>query len=470
MIKAILFDFDGVLVDAAEWHFDALNQALSLFGATIPGGEHSERFNGLPTLTKLNILSQEGRIPMGLHTLINQLKQSHTKKLIGDRCGENPKILRMLEGLKKEGYLLAVVSNSLRATVELVLRKMEVQNLFDVILCQDDVDRSKPNPAIYLKAIESLRLKPSEAIAVEDSPFGMQSAHAAGLEVIEVKKQDHVSFEFIKENLRKYSNLSTPQEKIEIVIPMAGLGSRFKQAGYTNPKPFIDVMGKPMIEWVIDNVKPTRYPSHFTFICHEAHLKEFPVAEMLKRKIPDASIVTVKNTTEGAACTVLLAIENLKHSRPLLLANSDQWVDVSIDTFLDEAFRTKTDGMIMSFEADDKKWSFARLGEGGRVVEVAEKKPISSHATVGIYFFKQAMDFVRGAEQMILKDIRTNNEYYVCPVYNELILAQKDIRIFDIGSQNMHGLGTPEDLERFLNRSISIPPTQMLTTEEIRFL
>ncbi len=458
MIKAVLFDFDGVLVDAADWHFDALNNALSLFGSAISREDHLKRFNGLPTSDKLKMLTQESRLPASLHSFIGTLKQNYTRRLIEENCSQSAPISEMLEKLKAEGYRIAVVSNSLRATVEIVLKKMSIYSLFDVILCQDDVKRAKPSPEIYTRAIELLNIKTSECFAVEDSQPGMDSARAAHLSILEVKKQSDVCFNFVQEKINKMNALPQTQEKIEIVIPMAGLGTRFKQAGYGNPKPFIDVMGKPMIEWVIDNVKPTLYPSHFTFICHEEHLKNYPVKEILHRKVPDASIVTVKNTTEGAACTVLLAIENLKHSRPLLLANSDQWVDASIDTYLKDAIDSQCDGSILTFNAEDKKWSFARLDAQGKVLEVAEKKPISSHATVGIYYFKHAIDFVKGAENMILKNIRTNNEFYVCPVYNELILTGKTIKTFDIDSSQMHGLGTPEDLELFLQNRSSLAP------------
>lgn len=453
MIKAIVFDLDGVLVDAADWHYRALNRSLNLFGFSISEKEHLKEYNGLSTQLKLDLLTKKNNLPEALHSFLNEQKQNFTKDIIEEYCEYNSIIIEMLQKLKQDGFKLALATNSLRNTLDSILYKMQIGEFFDVILCQDDVRKVKPHPQIYLNILKQLKVNPWECLVVEDSFPGIQSAKAASLRVLEVFNQKQVNYHFVKERVDHLNQQQENAPVIEIVIPMAGMGSRFQAAGYKNPKPFIDVMGKPMIEWVIDNVKPTQYKSHFTFICHEEHLKSFPVEQILKSKLPDASIVTVKNTTEGAACTVLLAIEYLKHGRPLLLANSDQWVDVKVDDFLKQAIDSDVDGSIMTFEASDKKWSFARIDSSGRVTQVAEKNPISNHATVGIYYFKRAQDFVNGALEMIRKNIRTNGEFYVCPVYNELIAEKKNIHIFEIEPWKMNGLGTPEDLEAFLTKT-----------------
>jgi dTDP-glucose pyrophosphorylase len=133
-----------------------------------------------------------------------------------------------------------------------------------------------------------------------------------------------------------------------------------------------------------------------------------------------------------------------------VLANSDQWIDAPIDEFIEDAVSSGCDGSIMTFKATEDKWSYARLNKMGRVVEVAEKVPISENATVGIYYFKHAQDFIDAAFSMVRKNIRTKGEFYVCPVYNELISSNKRIKIFEINKDRMHGLGTPEDLQAFI--------------------
>ncbi len=235
---------------------------------------------------------------------------------------------------------------------------------------------------------------------------------------------------------------------INIVIPMAGNGKRFAEAGYSLPKPLIDVKGRPMISHVIDNVRPD-IDHKFTFICRREHCQQFNLEELLDALAPGCNIVTVEKVTEGAACTVLLAADFFNNDSPLVLANSDQLIDLDIDSLISDAQERGLDGDILTFQSAHPKWSYAKLSPEGLVECVAEKEPISSHATVGIYYFEQGSLFFEGAVSMIEKNIRVNGEFYVCPVYNEILLARKKVGIFEIAPWAMHGLGTPEDLQAY---------------------
>ena len=245
-------------------------------------------------------------------------------------------------------------------------------------------------------------------------------------------------------------------ERLNIVIPMAGHGSRFRDAGYDRPKPMIEVHGVPMIEVVVKNIKPVR-AHRFIFLCLEAHLKQFGLDEHLRKIAPGCEIVPVRGVTEGAACTVLLAQEFFNTSEPLMIANSDQFVEVDINAYLNAADIAEADGLIMTMKANDAKWSFVGFDPQGRIDRVVEKEVISDEATVGIYNYAHGSDFVDGANAMIGKNIRVNNEFYVAPVYNELIAAGKKIIHFNIGEvgRGMHGLGTPADLDNFLAHPVS---------------
>jgi len=148
----------------------------------------------------------------------------------------------------------------------------------------------------------------------------------------------------------------------------------------------------------------------------------------------------------------LLASNYINNDNDLLIANSDQYIDIKIDDFISKSRNSKSDGVIMTFRSSHPKWSYARTNEKGRVLETAEKRVISDNATVGIYYFKKGKDFVSGAQSMIHKNIRHNNEFYVCPVFNELIITGKNIYTHDIGAESMHGLGTPEDLNLFMQK------------------
>lgn len=240
---------------------------------------------------------------------------------------------------------------------------------------------------------------------------------------------------------------------LNIVIPMAGKGSRFADAGYAFPKPLIDVAGKTMIEVVINNLKP-KVPHRFIFICQREHYAKYDLYNVFKNAVGGSNfeVVQINGITAGAACTVLCAKQYINTEDDLLIANSDQYIKFDPDVFIAEARKGDAHGLIMTFEASHPKWSYARTDKNGRVIEVAEKKLISNNATTGIYYFSQGKDYVRAAEAMIKKDCKHNGEFYVCPVYNELILDGADIRISNIDIDDMHGLGTPEDLDSFLEK------------------
>lgn len=242
---------------------------------------------------------------------------------------------------------------------------------------------------------------------------------------------------------------------INIVIPMAGAGSRFASKGYLQPKPLIPVNGFPMIQIVINNLRPKK-PHKFIFICQKSHVEEFRLDKMLPQWAPNCEIIQLDGLTEGAACTVMQARELIDTEDQLMIANSDQYVDVDIDTYLNAMDVRGLDGIIMTMKANDPKWSFVGLNDLGCVTRVVEKEVVSDEATVGIYNFKFGSDFISAAESMINKNLRVNNEFYVAPVYNELINLEKSIGIYNIGSEGdgMYGLGIPDDLELFLQMPI----------------
>lgn len=233
---------------------------------------------------------------------------------------------------------------------------------------------------------------------------------------------------------------------LNIVIPMAGRGSRFAQAGYKMPKPLIDIYGHPMIEYVTKNITP-KCDHRFIYICQQEHLEKFGLRDELERMAPGCEIITIDHITEGAACTVLLAEKYIDYDDPMMIANSDQFVDTDINKYLEAI--GDADGLIMTMPASDPKWSYIKYNEEKQVTLVREKEVISDEATVGIYNYAHGSDYVKYAHQMIEKDIRVNNEFYVAPVYNEAIEDGKRIAFCDVGVK-MHGLGIPEDLNAFM--------------------
>ena len=235
---------------------------------------------------------------------------------------------------------------------------------------------------------------------------------------------------------------------IQIVVPMAGRGQRFRDAGYVTPKPLITVDGCSLIEIVLANVTPTR--AHRVIVCALAeHLVDGALESTLRHVAPDVEIVVVDAITDGPAATVELAAPLLDPNAPLMIANSDQYVDIDVDDYLDSM--DGSDGSIMTFHrVDDPKWSYVQYDATSRIVGVVEKVPVSDHATVGIYTYGRAGEFLWAAAQMRARDIRTNGEIYVAPGYT-LLAAERglDLTTFDV-SGRMHGLGVPSDLQAFV--------------------
>lgn len=239
---------------------------------------------------------------------------------------------------------------------------------------------------------------------------------------------------------------------INIVIPMAGAGSRFVKAGYKTPKPFIDVLGKPMIMRVLENLS---YPdARYILVIRKEHMKaEWELVEEIKSKF-NVVFIPIDKLTEGTASTVLYARKYINNELPLLIANSDQLVDMNIADYIDDCKKRKFDGSILTFidKSRDTKWSFAKIDDNGLVTEVKEKVGISDYATVGIYYFSKGKDFVDFAIDMIIENDRVNGEFYTCPVYNYAIKNKRRIGVYNIDFKQMHGLGTPDDLDKYITR------------------
>jgi len=234
---------------------------------------------------------------------------------------------------------------------------------------------------------------------------------------------------------------------MKVLIPMAGEGSRFVKEGYTFPKPLIDIQGKPMIQKVVENLD---FDCEYIFVVRKKHIEKYTGLIATLDRITNGKFqyVEVDGLTEGAACTTLLAKKYINNNEPLLIANSDQIVEWNSNEFMYAMIGDNIDAGILTFKSQHPKWSYAKVNDNGFVTEVQEKNPISDIATVGIYYWTKGSDYVKYAEQMIKKEVRVNNEFYVCPAFNEAIADAKKIKIFHI--EKMWGLGTPEDLQNFI--------------------
>jgi UDP-N-acetylglucosamine diphosphorylase / glucose-1-phosphate thymidylyltransferase / UDP-N-acetylgalactosamine diphosphorylase / glucosamine-1-phosphate N-acetyltransferase / galactosamine-1-phosphate N-acetyltransferase len=235
---------------------------------------------------------------------------------------------------------------------------------------------------------------------------------------------------------------------INIVIPIAGAGSKFAKAGYRVPKPFIDIKGETMIERVLDGLHMDN--ARFILIARTEHLESNKdVIKRIQEK-HSATFLTVNELTDGAACTVLLAKDLIDNDTSLFLADCDHIPELSMYDFIKDVQERKLDGSIMTFTDSDPKWSFTKIDEERHVVEVREKEPISGHANVGFYFWTRGSDFVKAAENMIQKNDRVSSEFYVAPAYNYGISDGLRFGIYEVDISQINEVGTPEDLKKFL--------------------
>jgi HAD superfamily hydrolase (TIGR01509 family) len=456
MNKLIIFDLDGVLIDSRELHYDALNAALRKIDEkyVISRQEHLSLYDGLNTTKKLKMLTEYKGLPVSEYDRVWQDKQKSTFELLR-RFNPEFYLSAIFNMSKNRGYKVAVASNSIRETVKLSLLSIELMDYVDYFVSNEDVSRAKPYPEMYWKCMTALNALPKDTIIVEDSHIGRQGALDSGAHLLAVENSREVNSQHMMERISNFmdniegktkKSLPWRDNKLNVVIPMAGAGSRFSQAGYTFPKPLIEVRGKPMIQVVVDNLN---VEANYIFLVQRDHHDKYNLKYLLNLIAPNCKIVLVDGLTEGSACTTLLAKEYIDNDSPLLMANSDQFIEWNSNECMYAFTADEIHGGILTFEATHPKWSYARIGKDGFVSEVAEKKVISNHATVGIYYWKKGSDYVKYAEQMINKEIRTNNEFYICPVFNEAIEDGKKIRVKHI--DKMWGIGTPEDLNYFLD-------------------
>lgn len=457
-MKLIVFDLDGVLVDSRHLHYIALNDALTdEFKIGIE--DHLARYDGVSTTRKLQMLSEEKGLPVELHTEIWKKKQENTINLIPTIIKIDYNLIYLLQTLRDRGLKIYCASNSIQETMVAFLTSLGIIDMFDFLISNQNVDNPKPHPEMYLRCILHAGVSPMETLIIEDSPIGKKAAYMSCAHVLPVGSRRDVTLEAIDSALLKAMSLNKVRmgtmdirwkNNINIVIPMAGQGSRFAQEGYILPKPLIDVQGVPMIQRVVENLN---IDGKYIFIVRQEHIDKYQLKEFLNKIAPGCIIVPTDGITDGATCSVLLAKDFIDNDTNLLIANSDQFLEWDSSAFLYESMNV--DGCISTFEQTDptdKKWSYASLDKTGFVSRVAEKEVISTNANTGIYFWSKGSDFVKYAKQMIDKNIRTNGEFYIAPVYNEAISDGKRIKIQNC--KKMWGLGVPSDLLKFLKNYI----------------
>lgn len=456
-IRLIVVDLDGVIIDSREIHYKALNMALEEISPEyiISKEEHLAKYDGHPTKYKLNLLTKEKGLSSDLYDQVWRRKQDLTQHVILSEFTQDNRIINIFKELKLQGYKIYCASNSIWETVKNALLTKGFLPYIDYFISNEEVKVGKPSPDIYFRCFERARLNPKEVLICEDSPVGRQAAYSSGGYVCPIEDVNDFTLEKVLnyiskfEEVDKYNRIGMENNNkvINIVIPASGLGSRFQQAGYSFPKPLIEVNGKPMIQKVVENIN---IKGRYIFIIQKTDDEKYNMKYLLNAICPGCVIVHANGLTDGAACSILLAKEFINNDDPLLIANSDQYLEWNSHQFLYSCFSEGVDGAISVFENNHPKFSYAKLDQQGYVCEVAEKRVISDLATTGVYMFRRGSDFVKSAEQMISKNIRTNNEFYLCPTYNEAI--SNGLKIKTVPCTKFWCLGDPESLQYFLKQ------------------
>ncbi len=236
---------------------------------------------------------------------------------------------------------------------------------------------------------------------------------------------------------------------MNIVILMAGAGKDFEEQGHSYPKYLLEIQNKPIIQRVVESLK--NLGSNVICIIRKEDQERFFLGDMMKILCPEVKVITVENLTKGAVCTALFAIEDINNDEELLVLNGDQLIKANLFTAIADFRNRKLDGGIVTFKSVHPRWSFAALDAGGLVVETSEKRPISDNATAGCYYYAKGSDFVRACFSVIEKDAETQGFYYISSTYNELILEQKKIGIFEIPRKDYISFANYQMYENYLS-------------------
>ena len=452
----LLFDLDGVLVDFCTIHKKAYITAWNeVFPShVITDMLHETILEGLSTRQKIAKCLVYFFLPNDERAVtVEQKKQNYTRNLLASTTIYK-NTLDTLKWAKEKGHILACCTNSIRYTLNTAVEKFHTDGLFDLLLSNEDIVNPKPAPDIYKLAVSNLKADVTNTLVFEDSFVGRTAALAAGLRTIPIVDALDLTPTFLSQCI--LTGERHMPHNINVVIPMAGLGSRFTKEGYTTAKPFLPIANTPMFHWVIKNLVPE---SLRPYVNIHLIIRAEQKAEFLKfTSDTNIQLHTVPVLTEGAACTVLTLEQFIDNNHPLVIANSDQFLEWDAEKFYYCLSHPDWDGVISTFQQSDPadlRWSYANINEEGCVTQVAEKKYIGPLATTGIYGWARGSDYVKQAKQMICENIRVNNEFYVCPVYN--IGIENGSKFRTLNCYKMWGLGVPSDYEFFLKNYSGLP-------------
>ena len=416
-----LFDLDGVLSDTSNIHnMSTLEAFYKIKGYNLPDNFNNLIKSTITTKAKLEALRDTNIINDEDIEAIYDLKKNISDSKFNNLKKDNEKV-KLFEYLKLNKCFISVVTNTNKKSAELILRNIGIFDYIDILITNNDVTNKKPHSEPYIRAISHFGATLEKYIIFEDSEIGLQSAYGTGAFVYKVNNLKEVNINTIN-NINDITN-------INILIPMAGLGSRFVERGFKKIKPLIEIDGVPMIKKAIDSLNIN---GNYIFILRSnENIKE--LKNYLLDYKPNCKIVDVNYLTEGSASSCYLAKELINNDNELLIANCDQYLEWDSNNFLKNTRERNLDCSLLTYESDDVKNSFIKMdAKNEKAIQIREKENISNNALVGVHYFKKGKYFTESYEEIYENKTKFKNEYYVSTVCDNMIQKNYNVGHFKL--------------------------------------
>ena len=445
--NVFLFDLDGVLADTHDIQCNSTFDALRNYKNVILEAKDDIDliYSTIPTKDKLVILCNKGLIKENdidsIYELKKQLCNSHLSILSEDK--EKQQLFRHL---KDNDCKIAVITNGNKASSKIILNNIGVSQYVDLLITNEDVNNRKPHPEPYIRAISHFGKSLEDYIIFEDSEVGLLAARATGVSVEEVVNVKDV-------NIRNISKFLYPKPpEVNILIPMAGLGSRFSERGFKKTKPLIDVDGVPMIDKVISSLDIS---GNYIFVVRNNQDTQ-TIKGYIYKNYANAKVIDVNYLTEGPASSCYLAKSLINNNAELIITNCDQYLEWNSNKFLSDARDNNYDCSVLTYKSSDQKNSFLETDDKGKVIKIIEKEVISDNALVGVHYFKEGKLFIESYEDIFKKNVKVKDEYYMSTVCNNMI-NKYNVGYMSLGDGEKYwSLGTPSDYFEFLKHRCNI--------------
>ena len=439
--KYYLFDLDGVLINTDNIQYNSTKEAIyNTCKYDISSKDDINIFKStITTRKKLEYLVNRKVIKDNDVEKIYSLKKSIANEKF-EKITIDKKKIELFEFLKDNDCKIAVITNSNKNSANIILKHIGIYKYIDYFITNEDVVNSKPHSEPYIKAMIKFGGDINEYIIFEDSEIGLISAHGTGCKVYEVKNSNDVNLDLIK----SLNNINDDISNINIVIPMAGLGNRFKERNFKTLKPLLKIKNATLIEYAINTLDIN---GNYIFIIRK---NNEDIKNILKKIKKDCKIIEIDYLTEGSASSCYLAKDYINNNNELIISNCDQILEWSSERFLNKTRELNLDCSVLTYLSDSNKNSYIKVDNANLAYKIQEKDVISNNALVGVHYFKKGSLFIKSYEEIYQNRIKIKDEYYISTVCNNLI---KDCRVGHVPlnyHEKYHSTGTPEDYFKYL--------------------